>query len=183
MNIYLNSLNYDINTNNIFITEDGKIFLKYGLSILGSIKEIGNNIANILYYMSNCIKDIKTPRNEAIGKSESGEYMELIFFGKVVKRINMKQACYLLNERNYEKNCIDFQNDFENPSLNEINIDGVFSGEYKKIKYLLNKNQNILMISILTKQEENTEDEEPFISFSLEKDMIGRIRGTNQEEE
>ena len=54
MKTYLNSFNFKFKSN-YSLSEEEMIYLKYGLSVLGSIHEIGHNITNNLYYLSNCI--------------------------------------------------------------------------------------------------------------------------------
>ena len=172
MKSYLNSFNYKIISIQS-LTEEEKTVLKYGLSIFGSIHEVGHNITNNLYYMSNCSNQIETPRNENLKEREGGEYMELIFFGKVMNELNIKQAFYLLNENNYKKNCFEFQKGFEELQIDDlINENGIFRVEMNQAKSTLKK--NIEFNKIFIKAKNSLTIKGPYIYCSIKNDIPGR---------
>jgi len=169
MKTYLNSFNFKFKSN-YSLSEEEMIYLKYGLSVLGSIHEIGHNITNNLYYLSNCTKPIDTPRNAYLENGEGGEYIELIFFGKIINLLNFRQACFLLNENNYNKTCFDFQKNFEELKTEDLTIkDGIFIEEFKKIS--IHKNLDFDNIYIQAKK---SKYEEPSIYCNIKNDVIGK---------
>lgn len=169
MKTYLNSFNFKFYSK-YKISEDEMIYLKYGLSVLGSIHEIGHNITNNMYYLSNCTKEIDTPRNKNIDQKEGGEYMELIFFGKVIDLLNINQACFLLNENNYNKTCFDFQKDFEELKKEDLIItNGIFKEEFQKIS--IEKNFSLDNKYIKAKK---SKYDEPYIYCNIKNDVIGK---------
>jgi ATP sulfurylase len=91
----------------------------------------------MFYYHENGNIPLKTPRNEGLAIREGGRAMELLLFGKIIHNLNIKQALYILNENNYNKNVYQFKEDFEKlcqPSekINDCRIAGEFS-EYNLI--------------------------------------------------
>ena len=111
------------------------------LYISGIIKtnfhELNHNFYNMFYYHENGNIPLKTPRNEGLAIREGGRAMELLLFGKIIHNLNIKQALYILNENNYNKNVYQFKEDFEKlcqPSekINDCRIAGEFS-EYNLI--------------------------------------------------
>ena len=169
-NIYLNSFNYNNHDN-----ANVKKILHYSLSIFGSIHEFGHNNTNSLYFMSNCSNEVETPRNENIKDSgEGGNYLELILFGEVLNRLSLAQALYILNEENYKKNCLEFQKGFANLNVDDLTIkkDGIFHKEYNEIKNVISeKNYSTIFI-----QSKKRSQDEPYITFSLKNDVLGRVR-------
>ena len=63
--------------------------------------------------------------------------MELLLFGNILDNINIKQALYILNENNYQKNIFQFKEDFENLyKLNEKKDDYEIMGEFSEYNNL-----------------------------------------------
>lgn len=169
MKTYLNSFNFKIESK-YSLSEEEMIYLKYGFSVLGSIHEIGHNITNHLYYLSNCTKPIDTPRNSNLENGEGGEYIELILFGKVIDVLNFRQGCFLLNENNYNKTCFDFQKDFEELKKEDLAIkDGIFIEEFEKISI----DNDVYLDNIYIKAKKS-KNEEPYIYCNIKNDVIGK---------
>lgn len=84
--------------------------------------EFGHIIVNHLYYLSNCVRDINTPRNEKIKECEGGKYFEYALFGALYNGLNIRQGMFLLKEDNYKKDFKEFQNDFEILEINNLSL-------------------------------------------------------------
>ena len=63
-----------------------------------------HNFYNIFYYHENGNIPLKTSRKDGLNFREGGREMELLLFGNILDNINIKQALYILNENNYQKN-------------------------------------------------------------------------------
>ena len=115
--------------------------LKLGKEINTLIHEL-NHCALVLYhFISNGEKSIFTPnRDELKNKfkeiygNEGGQHIEPILFSKVINRLKLGEALYILNIENYEKKTLkqfreDFMNltDFTNlKNREDLNIKGEF---------------------------------------------------------
>ena len=91
---------------------------------------------NIYYYHSNGIIPFKIPSRIINGNKlkESGKIIDIILFGKEVNAINIKQAFYLLNEKNYEKGILEFKKGFNELKNCDLELKGEFSN-FNAIKY------------------------------------------------
>ena len=110
--------------------------LMTGEIIKSGIHEINHDMYNIYYYHSNGIISLKTPRKMINNKElrESGREIETSMFGSQITSINIKQALYLLNEKNYNKGIIEFQKDFI--ALNDCDLD--IEGEFEYFNQIKN---------------------------------------------
>ena len=107
-----------------------------GEIIKSGIHEINHDMYNIYYYHSNGIISLKTPRKMINNKElrESGREIETLMFGSQITSINIKQALYLLNEKNYNKGIIEFKEDFI--ALNDCDL--YIGGEFKDFNQIKN---------------------------------------------
>ena len=88
--------------------------------------------------MENCQISIKSPRKKSLNFIEGEYYLDLAMFGNKLEKINLKQALYILNEKNYEKTYLDFQYDFNNIKEEDLIIEGVFKETCENIINNLN---------------------------------------------
>ena len=88
--------------------------------------EIGHNFVNIEYFMENGKLSLETPRKKYLDFSEGGYYLEVALFGRILDNINLEQALYILNEKNYEKEYMKFQEGFNNINMKDLKVEGVF---------------------------------------------------------
>ena len=96
--------------------------------------ELNHNFYNIFYYHENGNIPLKTPRKEGLDDREGGREMEKLLFGKILYKINIKEALYILNEKNYEKNIYEFREDFKNLyKSNEKKEDYLINGEFSEL--------------------------------------------------
>ena len=61
------------------------------------------------------------------------DIVEYALYGRKLETINIQQALYLLNEKNYDKSFLEFQEGFNNITKDDITIDGIFKGMVKDI--------------------------------------------------
>ncbi len=138
LNIYINSIpNFFPPLK--FLTNKESIcyhnILKIGKIINVLIQEL-NNCALVLYnFISNGEKGIFTPERKYLkGKykeikgKEGGQLIEEILFGRMINKLNLGEALYILNYENYEKKTVEqFRKDFMNlNNLKDLNIKGEF---------------------------------------------------------
>ena len=80
--------------------------------------EWGHIGSSILFFSSKFFKN----KNEEITK-EIGEIIEYLLYGKIINKLNAKQAIYILDSHNYQKKINQFRADFQNlknKSLKEV---------------------------------------------------------------
>ena len=106
-----------------------------GEIIKSGIHEINHDMYNIYYYHSNGIISLKTPRKRVnnINLRESGREIEILMFGSQVTSINIKQALYILNQKNYDKGIMEFQKGFIELNDCDLDITGEFA-DFNQIK-------------------------------------------------
>ena len=160
--IFLKPKNISIQNilNNMLIELLEKILYTSGI-IKTNFHELNHNFYNMFYYYENGNIPLKTPRKDGLEFREGGRAMELLLFGKIIHSLNIKQALYILNENNYNKDIYQFKEDFEklyqaSENINDYIISGEFS-EYNSInnnKELLNK-ENRSTIYIRLEDSEN----------------------------
>ena len=108
------------------ILKNEKNIMKNGFFIRVGNHEIGHNFTNINFYMENCQIPITTPRKKTFDEIEGGYYIDYALFGEILREINLKQALYILNEKNYEKTYLDFQYGFKDIKEEDLKVEGVF---------------------------------------------------------
>ena len=141
--IYIDKKEFYNMPKNFDESDKDNILILTGLMTGGLIKtgihEINHDMYNIYFYHSNGIISLKTPRKTIKGNDlrESGREMELLLFGSEIYQINIKQALYLLNEKNYEKGILEFRKGFIELNDCDLDITGEFSyfSKIKKSKY------------------------------------------------
>lgn len=128
------------NDNNNFENKYINNIIKKGVFIRTGNHEIGHIFTNIKFYSENCQTSIETPRKKSLDFVDWGYYIDLALYGKKLDKINLEQALYLLNEKNYEKNYIEFQYDINNIKQEDL----IVEGEFKEIcEDIINKLNNI----------------------------------------
>ena len=124
--------------------------------------EFNHNLYNILYFHENGSIPLDTPRRGDGSEKEGGIDLELLLFGKKINTLSLKEALYILNEENYNKNIFQFKEDFKklyfpNENKEDYKIKGVFH-QYtipdkilneKKIQFILNLNLNQIFLLLV----------------------------------
>ena len=145
-----------LNTGNYILIEENEIF-----HLLGCIP----------YYENNCSSSIKTPRKKNYnGETEGGKYLELLLFNKVFTEINLPEALYILNEKNYDKNLTDFKLDFEKLDKKDLKIEGIFSNYNQYID--LNTNSIFDLQNNYIKLKSTSKKSIPNNKISINNDLI-----------
>ena len=110
------------------LSEKIKEILNTGSYVLIEEHEIFHLLNCIPFYETNCAISINTPRKKNYtGKSEGGEYLELLLFDKIFNNISLKETLYILNEENYDKSLKNFKKDFKKLEINDLIIKGTFN--------------------------------------------------------
>ena len=110
------------------LSEKIKEILNTGSYVLIEEHEIFHLLNCIPFYETNCAISINTPRKKNYtGRSEGGEYLELLLFDKIFNNISLKETLYILNEENYDKSLKNFKKDFKKLEKNDLIIKGTFN--------------------------------------------------------
>ena len=144
--------------------------LREGLIINTSNHEIGHAFVMDHFFMENARIPIETPRKKTLD-AEGGYYIEYALFGRMLEIINMEQALYLLNENNYKKTYLEFQEGFNNIKKEDLIIEGTFKEMFKDIK--LEEIYSDIKKNLYLPSNPN-KFKEKIIVRSLKNDVIGR---------
>ena len=159
--ITLEHLKEILNTSNYVVDEEHEIF---------------HLLDCLPYYENNCSISINTPRKkEYDGKSEGGNYLELLLFNKIMDSISLGDALFILNEDNYNKSLTDFKNDFEKKNYEDLVIKGVFKefNDYLNIYSMTKDELNKIFINQKSKKVVSIFDS--YIINYLENDVAGKV--------
>ena len=150
-----------------------KNLLRKGFIVNTSNHEIGHTFININFYMKNGRETIETPRKNGLDIKEGGFYIELALYGRILEMITIEQALYILNEANYDKEFLDFQEGFNNIKKEDLKITGVFEKSFMDF----NLNENTLKINknIYIPQRESVNLQTKGIYCKIKNDVLGRF--------
>ena len=115
------------------MNKDEKRLLRTSQIVNTTNHEIGHNFVNNNFFMNNGRSTIETPRKNLLDIREGGYYIELALYGRILKSISFKQALYLINEANYNKPFLEFQEGFNNKQKDDLKIEGIIKDEFKNI--------------------------------------------------
>jgi len=151
-----------------------KNILRNGCFVKTGAHEIGHNFVNIEFFMENGKISIETPRKKSLNHNdcEGGKYIEYALFGKILDKITLDEALYILNEKNYEKSYLDFQNGFNNIKKENLEVKGTFENLCKSIQLnqnYINYSKDIFIPTQTSYFKEKT------ISCRNENDVLGRL--------
>ena len=152
-------------------TKKEQKLLRQGLIISTSNHEIGHDFVNDHFYMENAKISVEKPIKQYLDIIESGDYIEFCLYGRILQTIDKKQALYILNEKNYEKTFLEFEEGFNNMKKEDIMIEGTFKEMFKDFnldELELERNKNIYIVSKPNKLHEKV------IACNLKNDVIGR---------
>lgn len=102
--------------------------------------ELNHEFYNIIFLHSNGDLPLETPRKKKISQRESGRNLEMILFGREIKKINLSEALYILNEKNYEKNLEKFREGFNEKKDDDLKLEGIFK-EFNELHYIKEFNE------------------------------------------
>ena len=149
--------------------------LREGLIIGVTNHEIGHCFVLINFYMENARISIDTPRKKLIddNDAEGGNYIEYALYGRTLETINIEQALYLLNKKNYDKSFLEFQEGFNNIKKEDIEIQGVFKDIFNNINIDdLESNKNNIKNRYIPLNKKNIS--EKVIVKNVKNDVIGK---------
>ena len=152
-------------------TKKEQKLLRQGLIISTSNHEIGHDFVNDHFYMENAKISVEKPIKQYLDIIESGDYIEFCLYGRILQTIDKKQALYILNEKNYEKTFLEFEEGFNNMKKEDIMIEGTCKEMFKDFnldELELERNKNIYIVSKPNKLHEEV------IACNLKNDVIGR---------
>jgi len=149
-----------------------KMLLRKSLIINDSNHEIGHSFVDIHFFMENGRIPIETPRKKSLEINEGGYFIEFALYGRILETITMEQALYILNENNYDKTFLEFQEGFNNIQKKDLYIQGEFSNDFKNIK--LNEKIGINK-TIYIPQREYINSQTKRISCKIKKDVLRRF--------
>ena len=138
------------NIKNHDIDEKIILFVKKAFMIVNTHHEFGHGINVILFYINPNKNEFESPlvklklntNKEEITK-EGGRLYEYLIYGRIIKTLDLREIIYINNVNNYNKNLIEYRDDFIN--LQNKNLIEVFEEESKN-------NEQILEIYELYKQ-------------------------------
>ena len=149
-----------------------KLLLKTGCYALIEEHEIFHLLGCLPHYENNCSLSIKTPRKKNYeGKAEGGLYLEFLLFNRELKKINLGEALYILNESNYDKSLSDFKEGFKKLDKKDLKITGVFS-EFNEYIDFNNITPSKLENSYIKTKSSNKE-KSYIIKYKLNNDVFG----------
>ena len=160
---------------NIFDTKNKKIIFEAlypGSYIKVFLHELNHDFYNYYFYQSNGTIPLSTPRKSNIKEREGGKYFEFLLFQQKLKKMNLIQCLYLLNEKNYNKTVYEFSQGFLQPTKDDLTIVGEFKNINAEIQILKKKNNNLEDIFIRTDEEEFDSDD-LIIDVDIEDDILG----------
>ena len=108
--------------------------------------EINHNYHNYYYCSKNGNESVITPIKMEINERERGNNMEKILFGRVLNNLTLRQALYILNEKNYEKSLNQFRKGFLELKEELCKCEGIFN-EYSKIQFNIKELSDYMIIN------------------------------------
>ena len=124
------------NIKNHDIDEKIILFVKKAFMIANTHHEFGHGINVILFYINPNKNEFESPlvklklntNKEEITK-EGGRLYEYLIYGRIIKTLDLREIIYINNVNNYNKNLIEYRDDFIN--LQNKNLIEVFEEESK----------------------------------------------------
>ena len=145
-----------------------------GIIIKIFIHELNHEFYNFYFYHSNGTIPLSTPRKSTIkGEGEGGKYFEILLFKQSLKNINLTQAAYILNRKNYDKALTEFSKDFILPKENDLIIEGEFSYLNKEISELKKQNEEFKNYYLKTDEDEYFDFSDLEMDADVQDDVIG----------
>ena len=157
------------------VTKDEQKLLREGLIVGITNHEIGHIFVLVNFFMENARISIETPRKKSLedDDSEGGYYIEYALYGRLLETINIEQALYLLNEKNYDKSFLEFQEGFNNIKSEDLKLEGIFKDYFKDFNSKeSNHNKNNNKNPYIAINKKNIP--EKLILYKIKNDVIGK---------
>ena len=179
LNTFISTKNHDIIMNESYKKnkEKFKEILNTANYVLLEEYEIFHILNCIPYYENNCSISIDTPRkNNYTNKEGGGIYLELLLFNKEMKSLNLRDALFILNEKNYDKSLPNFIESFQKKNKKDLIIEGVFRYFNKYINIDEISNEELNNDFIILKSNNNSDIlSEYHIIRELKNDVVGKL--------
>ena len=107
--------------------------------------ELNHNFHNYYYMTQNGKESIKTTRKKEFAEREGGDNIERVLFGRVMNELTLRQALYILNEKNYSKSLNQFREEFLALTKEDCECQGIFE-EYSKLKFNIEELSDYMVI-------------------------------------
>ena len=132
-------IDYSVDLNNIIKHDiDNKIilFIKKSFMTINIHHEFGHGINVVLFYINSEKNEFESPlvklklnsnKEEII--DEGGKLYEYLLYGRIIKKLDLKEIIYINNVNNYKKNLKKYRDDFND--LQNKKLDEVFKTESK----------------------------------------------------
>ena len=103
---------------NFRIDAQNKDTYKIGITIDNSLHEINHANQMIIFFKGSNKELINSPKRnnikENVNISEGGISLEYLLFGRIIRKMNLLECLYIMNEKNYEQDLDEFKNNFIN---------------------------------------------------------------------
>jgi len=107
--------------------------------------ELNHNFHNYYYMTQNGKESIKTPGKEEFAEREGGNNIERVLLGRVMNELTLRQALYILNEKNYYKSLNQYREEFLALTKEDCECQGIFE-EYSKLKFNIEELSDYMLI-------------------------------------
>ena len=160
-----------------------EVILKLGIHIIYIVHEGGGHfIYSYFTIISNNYYPLYSPKikiNDKLIQNESGEQVELLLFGRVIKNLYLKEILFLLNTKNHEtyKHFDEFRENFiksKEKEYSELTSDfeGPFQELINEVDWTQIKDKKDFPIFISSKKKESVQ---PYIMFHRNRnDALGK---------
>ena len=116
---FIPTINFEVEDKEYFRIEDKNMdTYKIGLTIDNSLHEINHANQMIIFFKGNNKDLINSPKRNNIKEneniSEGGISLEYLLFGRIIRKMNLFECLYVMNEKNYEQDLDQFRNNFIN---------------------------------------------------------------------
>ena len=116
---FIPTINFEVEDKEYFRIEDKNMdTYKIGLTIDNSLHEINHANQMIIFFKGNNKDLINSPERNNIKEneniSEGGISLEYLLFGRIIRKMNLFECLYVMNEKNYEQDLDQFRNNFIN---------------------------------------------------------------------
>ena len=132
-------IDYSVDLNNIIkhnIDDKIILFIKKSFMTINIHHEFGHGINVVLFYINSEKNEFESPlvklklnSNKEEITDEGGKLYEYLLYGRIIKKLDLKEIIYINNVNNYKKNLKKYRDDFND--LQNKKLDEVFKTESK----------------------------------------------------
>ena len=180
---YIFSMDKNVENLNNYQNKLISSILKTAIIIVIIFHEIGHKIYALYFYSKNNNISLLSPRKNENLDGESGQYIEILLFGRIINTINVPEAQYIINEMNYNKSLNDFTIGFNELKAQDLIGNNSIFCEFDSIKNYFNfEKERESLQNIIIKAKEGYKDiENCFIKINNKNDIMGMTRNCDEE--